>query len=260
MCLIAWNWQPGQGLLLLANRDEFYARPTMALHHWPDAPVLAGKDLQAGGTWLGVGRGGRLAALTNVRDPRQFRADAPTRGALVADFLHGEMDAPSYLDDLARRAAAFNPFNLLLFNGESLLGFESQGARTVAFTAGVNGVSNARFNTPWPKLQRLTQALRQRGMPAVVEPRALLPLLTDAQTAVDAQLPDTGIPLETERALSAAFIRMPGYGTRACSIVHIQGQQAHMWEQTFDENGAGELRSMAKTVSTMNDQTSTRSG
>ena len=260
MCLIAWNWQPDQGLLLLANRDEFYARPTKALHHWPDAPVLAGKDLQGGGTWLGVGRGGRLAALTNVRDPRQFRADAPTRGALVADFLHGEMDAPSYLDDLGPRAAAFNPFNLLLFDGESLLGFESQGARTVAFMAGVNGVSNARFNTPWPKLQRLTQALHQRGMPAVVEPRALLPLLTDAQTAVDAQLPDTGIPLETERALSAAFIRMPGYGTRACSIVRIQGQQAHMWEQTFDENGAGGLRSMAKTVFPMNDQTSTRSG
>jgi len=260
MCLIAWNWQPGQGLLLLANRDEFYDRPTRALHHWPDAPVLAGKDLQGGGTWLGIGRGGRLAALTNVRDLRQFRADAPTRGALVADFLHGEMDAPSYLDYLAPRAAAFNPFILLLFDGESLLGFESQGARRLVFAAGVNGVSNARFNTPWPKLQRLKRALHQRGMPAVVEPRDLLPLLSDAQTAVDAQLPDTGVPLETERALSAAFIRIPGYGTRASSIVHIQGQRAHMWEQTFDENGAGELRSMVKTVSTMNDQTSTPSG
>jgi hypothetical protein len=91
-------------------------------------------------------------------------------------------------------------------------------------------------------LQRLTQALGQRGIPPVVEPHALLPLLTDAQTASDAQLPDTGVPLETERALSAAFIRMPGYGTRACSIVHIQGQQAHIWEQEFDEKGTGQLR------------------
>ena len=247
MCLIAWNWQPGQGLLLLANRDEFYVRPTQPLHRWPDAPVLAGKDLQGGGTWLGLGRGGRLAALTNVRDPRQFRADAPTRGALVADFLRGDVSARSYLEVVAPQVAAFNPFILLLFDGESLLGFESQGAQTRVFAAGVNGVSNARFNTPWPKLQRLTQALGQHGIPPVVEPQALLPLLTDAQTASDAQLPDTGVPLETERALSAAFIRMPGYGTRACSIVHIQGQQTHIWEQEFDENGAGELRFLANT-------------
>ncbi len=258
MCLIAWNWQPGQGLLLLANRDELYARPTMALHHWPDAPVLAGKDMQGGGTWLGVGRGGRLAALTNVRDPRQFRPDAPTRGALVADFLRGDMRAQTYLDEVGAQASAFNPFNLLLFDGENLLGFESQGERVLAFAPGVNGVSNARFNTPWPKLQRLTQALHQRGMPAAVEPRAWLPLLTDAQIASDARLPDTGVPRETERALSAAFIRMPGYGTRACSIVHIQDQQARIWEQEFDANGAVELRSMAKTVSNMNDIASNR--
>jgi len=247
MCLIAWNWQPGQGLLLLANRDEFYARPTQSLHRWPDAPVLAGKDLQGGGTWLGLGQGGRMAALTNVRDPRQFRADAPTRGALVVDFLRSDMRAQTYLDRVGLKAGAFNPFNLLLFDGESLLGFESQGAHTLEFGAGVNGVSNARFNSPWPKLQRLTQALGQRNMPAAVEPQALLPLLTDAHTASDAQLPDTGVPLETERALSAAFIRMPGYGTRACSIVHIAGQQAHIWEQEFDEKGAGALRFMANT-------------
>ena len=247
MCLIAWNWQPGQGLLLLANRDEFYARSTQPLHRWPDAPVLAGRDLQGGGTWLGLGRDGRLAALTNVRDPHQFRADAPTRGALVADFLRGDVSALSYLDRVSPQAAAFNPFNLLLFDGESLLGFESQGAQTRVFAAGVNGVSNARFNTPWPKLQRLTQALHEQSMPAVVDPNALMPLLTDAQTASDAQLPDTGVPLETERALSAAFIRMPEYGTRASSIVHIQGQQPHFWEQEFDENGAGALRFMANT-------------
>ena len=260
MCLIAWNWQPGQGLLLLANRDEFYARPTQPLHRWPDAPVLAGKDLQGGGTWLGLGPGGRLAALTNVRDPRQFRADAPTRGALVADFLRGDMRARAYLDRVGPKAGAFNPFNLLLFDGESLLGFESQGAHTLEFGAGVNGVSNARFNSPWPKLQRLKQALGQRGIPAAVEPQALLPLLTDAHTASDAQLPDTGVPLETERALSAAFIRMPGYGTRASSIVHIEGQRAHMWEQGFDEDGAGELRFLANPVPHLNDQTSARQG
>lgn len=247
MCLIAWNWQPDKGLLLLANRDEFYARPTLPLHRWPDASVLAGKDLQGGGTWLGLGRGGRLAALTNVRDPGQFRADAPSRGALVADFLRGDMSGSEYLQQVRPQAMAFNPFNLLLFDGECLLGFESQGARTVSLPAGVNAVSNARFNTPWPKLQRLTQALRQRGMPDVVQPQDLLPLLTDAQTASDAQLPYTGVPLETERALSAAFIRTPDYGTRACSIVRVQGHQARFWEQGFDAAGAGSLLCMANT-------------
>ena len=247
MCLIAWNWQPGKGLLLLANRDEFYARPTLPLHRWPDGAVLAGKDLQGGGTWLGLGRGGRLAALTNVRDPRQFRADAPTRGSLVADFLHGEMSGPEYLEQLAPQAPAFNPFNLLLFDGECLLGFESQGARKVPISAGVNAVSNARFNTPWPKLQRLTQALRQRGMPDAVRPQDWLPLLTDTRTAEDTELPDTGVPLATERALSATFIRTPDYGTRACSIVHMRGPQLDFWEQEFGADGAGHLRFMANT-------------
>lgn len=245
MCLIAWNWQPGKGLLLLANRDEFYARPTLPLHRWPDADLLAGKDLQGGGTWLGLGRGGRLAALTNVRDPRQFRADAPTRGTLVVDFLRGAMSGPAYLAQLAPHAPAFNPFNLLLFDGERLLGFESQGARTITLSAGVNAVSNARFNTPWPKLQRLAQALRQHGMPDVVQPQDMLPLLTDTQTASDAHLPDTGVALATERALSATFIRMPEYGTRASSIVHMQGQRASFWEQGFDASGAGSLHFMA---------------
>ncbi len=242
MCLIAWNWQPGKGLLLLANRDEFYARPTLPLHRWADGDLLAGKDLQGGGTWLGLGRGGRLAALTNVRDPRQFRADAPTRGTLVADFLRGEMSGPAYLAQLVPQAPAFNPFNLLLFDGERLLGFESQGARTIPLSAGVNAVSNARFNTPWPKLQRLTHALRQRGVPDVVQPQDVLPLLTDTQTASDAQLPDTGVPLATERALSATFIRTPDYGTRACSIVHMRGQQTEFWEQEFGADGVGTLR------------------
>lgn len=245
MCLIAWNWQPGKALLLLANRDEFYARPTLPLHRWADGDLLAGKDLQGGGTWLGLGRGGRLAALTNVRDPRQFRADAPTRGTLVVDFLRGAMSGPAYLAQLAPQAPAFNPFNLLLFDGERLLGFESQGARTIPLSAGVNAVSNARFNTPWPKLQRLTKALRQRGLPDVVRHQDLLPLLADTRIASDAELPDTGVPLAMERALSATFIRTPDYGTRACSIVHIRAGQSHFWEQGFDAAGAGSVLFMA---------------
>ena len=112
MCLIAWDWQPDteMPLLLIANRDEFYARPTQALHAWEDAPIVAGKDLQAGGTWLGISNPKRLAALTNVRDLRTHRPDAPSRGALVSGFLCGQQSAPDYLAQVAKDAAQFNPF------------------------------------------------------------------------------------------------------------------------------------------------------
>ena len=123
MCLIAWNWQPAAStrLLLLSNRDEFYARPASPLHWWGGEHVLAGKDLQAGGTWLGISRSGRLAALTNYRDPASNKADAPSRGELVADFLQSDQQAIDYLTQLADHSHRYNPFNLLVCDGQQLL-------------------------------------------------------------------------------------------------------------------------------------------
>ncbi|PIY30278.1 MAG: hypothetical protein COZ09_00550, partial [Comamonadaceae bacterium CG_4_10_14_3_um_filter_60_42] len=154
MCLIAWNWQPASRhpLLLIANRDEYYARPTLPLHWWHDAPILAGRDLQAGGTWLGISRTGRLAALTNHRDPASVRVDAPSRGALVSAFLQTELSASDYLTELASRAADYNPFNLLVFDGTRLMGLESRHAKVITMQPGIGAVSNADFLTPWPKL------------------------------------------------------------------------------------------------------------
>jgi hypothetical protein len=179
MCLIAWNWQPDRStpLLLLANRDEFYARPALPLHWWGPSPngteVLAGKDLQGGGTWLGVSRSGRLAALTNYRSTQPLRTDTPSRGELVAAFLHGDQDAPTYLEQLAQHCGDYNPFNLLVFDGHQLMGLESRNARVLRKPAGVGGVSNADFQTPWP-LTRLKAACRARRpckpMPAVCCP------------------------------------------------------------------------------------------
>jgi uncharacterized protein with NRDE domain len=242
MCLIAWNWQPDSELplLLIGNRDEFYARPTAPLQWWEDANVLAGRDLQAGGAWLGVDRRGRLAALTNHRDPANARSDTPSRGSLVADFLRGDANAPGYIDQLASRAAEYNPFNLLLFDGQRLLGFESRSARTHALAPGVGAVSNADFNTPWPKLCRLTQgldaALRQQASPDDV---SLLTLLADRTVPADAELPRTGIALEMERALSMAFIAAPGYGTRANTIVRMGKNSVSMLERTHSAAGPG---------------------
>ena len=239
MCLIAWNWQPhsDQPLLLIANRDEYFSRPALALHWWEQTPVLAGKDLQAGGTWLGVSRNGRLAALTNFRAAVRDAEVRPSRGALVADFLQGKMDAGSYLEAIARKAADYNPFNLLVFDGKQLLGLESRHAHIVHIQPGISAVSNADFDTPWPKLvglkQGLSQHLQQRRL-AVPE---LLPLLQDATLATDAELPHTGVPLEWERRLSAIKVLSPEYGTRASSIVALGRTGLQFFEQSYDAHG-----------------------
>lgn len=239
MCLIAWNWQPESDtpLLLLGNRDEFYARPTQALHWWEGETVLAGKDLEAGGTWLGVGPGGRLAALTNFRLPAIDPSPKPSRGALATRFLQSDMDARRYLDALATQAEQYNPFNLLLWDGQALLGLESRSKRVVTLTPGIGAVSNADFDTPWPKLQRLKAGLRQRCTDARTEVHDLLPLLQDPQLAEDHALPHTGVSIELERMLSATFVASSAYGTRASSIVVLKRQQSFFFEQSYDEQG-----------------------
>ncbi len=239
MCLIAWNWQPNSTspLLLIGNRDEFYARPTQALHWWND-DFLAGKDLQDGGTWLGVTRQGKLAVLTNYRAPTQQRNNAPSRGQLVANFLLNPHSVESYLEHLCAVGHHYNPFNLLLFDGVSLKGFESRHARVIDIAPGVGGVSNADFNTPWPKLADLTASLQLSVQQGVDDDAHLLALLGNAKPASDAQLPQTGIALERERALSSCFIKTPDYGTRASSVVRMGGSEVRFTEQSFDAQGA----------------------
>ena len=239
MCLIAWNWQPADpaSLVVVANRDEFYARPARAMQWWGDTGVLAGQDLQAGGTWLGMHRNGRFAALTNYRDPYNYRADAPSRGSLVSDFLKSDVSVSDYLAALAPRAGQYNPFNLLLRDGPVLMGFESRLARGFVVSPGVGAVSNADFNTPWPKLVRLKSALQKRCDDNLKTPETLFDLLGRTETAADDDLPRTGVPLGLERALSAAFIRTPDYGTRASTVVHISCQQIAVWERRIDAGG-----------------------
>ena len=240
MCLIAWNWQPDSAnpLLLMGNRDEFYARPAQALHHWPDASILAGRDVQAGGTWLGVERNGRLAALTNYRSPVLARQHAPSRGELVTDFLNSLLDAASYLEALQSQATAYNPFNLLVYDGLSLLGLESREANIVVLQPGIGAVSNADFNTPWPKLTQLTSSLANSLEHNATEDTELWPLLQSRAQALDNLLPQTGVPLELERALSATFIATPSYGTRASSLVRMSKDGVRFSEQSFGVNGA----------------------
>ena len=182
-----------------------------------------------------------MAALTNVRNVGKQRDSAPSRGALVSGFLHSDLSGNAYLQSIMPDCDRFNPFNLLLFDGQSLLGFESQGGRIVDMQAGISAVSNAGFDTPWPKLLALKSGLhhwvREQTAPQPPGSDALFALLEQDQPAPDAQLPDTGIPLERERALSCAFIRSSDYGTRASSLVMLRRNSARFVERSFDVQG-----------------------
>lgn len=224
MCLIAfaWNAHPRWRLVLAGNRDEFHARPSAPLARWADAPIIGGRDLQAGGTWLGVTDSARCCVVTNVRDPRDPQLGA-SRGLLASDYLGGAVPATVHAQELLQTAARYRPFNLLTFDADAAFYLGNRprpGAQVV--TPGVHGLSNADFNTPWPKTRVLMQQLREwiaagRG----VDFTALFDALADETLAEDAQLPDTGVGLARERMLSAAFIRGEHYGTRASTVVAI---------------------------------------
>ncbi|WP_454841640.1 NRDE family protein [Pseudomonas hormoni] len=238
MCLIVFAWRPGhaQPLIVAANRDEFYARPSLPLAQWPEAPqVHAGRDLEAGGTWLGVGANGRFAALTNIRDPHQPPA-RKSRGELVAQFLNGEMPIDDYLADVVRRSLEYAGFNLLIGNANELWHYNAQGTEAVMLQPGVYGLSNAGLDTPWPKLLKARAALET--VLDNPQPEALLALLSDAQVAPFAELPDTGVGLATETLLSSVFIASQSYGTRASTalIVHADGTR-HLVERSFGPYG-----------------------
>ncbi|CAM5401878.1 NRDE family protein [Rhodanobacter lindaniclasticus] len=224
MCLIAFAWQvhPRWRLLLAGNRDEFHARPSAALARWDDAPLIAGRDLQAGGSWLGVSDAGRCAVVTNVRDPRDPQQGA-SRGLLIRDYLTGAEDATAHAARLLRVAADYRPFNLLTFDAQAAFHLGNRPApQAQAVMPGVHGLSNADFNTPWPKTRALMQRL-QRWIDddGAADFTALFDALADETTAPDEQLPDTGVGIELERRLSSAFIRGADYGTRASTVVAI---------------------------------------
>jgi uncharacterized protein with NRDE domain len=235
MCLIAFHWDPGGPvpLVLAANRDEFYARPTASLAWWEGGRLLAGRDLQAGGTWLGLAPDGRFAALTNHRDPALTRPDRASRGQLPVRFLEGGRPAAAFLDALRSEAADFNPFNLLLFDGRDLLGYESRRDRIVLLQPGIHAVSNGPFDAPWPKVEALKAGLAAHG----ADDEALLGLLADARPYPDDRLPQTGVPLDLERALSPAFIRMATYGTRASTLLRLGRDAVSILEQRFTFDG-----------------------
>lgn len=238
MCLLALAYRvhPRYRLIVAANRDEFYQRPTAALHRWEEQPgVLAGRDLQAGGTWLGVSESGRFAAITNYRDPAR-RVDGPSRGALVGDFLQGNQPAADYLAGLAARGGDYNGYNLLVLDDSGLWYHSNHGPAPRALVPGVYGLSNALLDSPWPKVVRLRDGLA-RHLASGAEPKesALMGLLTDHWQPPAESLPDTGVPPDWERLLASAFIQGENYGTRSSTLVWLDDMGARVRETSWPE-------------------------
>ena len=248
MCLIsiAWRAHPRYRLVLLANRDEEFGRPTAAAAFWSERPdILGGRDLRAGGTWLGVAADGRFGALTSFRRPADKRDGAPSRGELVSGYLTGG-DAPAeYVRAVASRSAEYNGFNLLVGDGDSLLSFSNRGNGVEPVEPGVHGLSNHLLDTPWPKVQRAKRRLADLvGRTFGIEEG--FQLLDDTERAARPELPDTGMGIEAEERLSA--IRLPaegGYGTR-CSTVLLLGEDGSI---EFAERTWGEDQAAKGTVS-----------
>lgn len=237
MCLIVVGWRvhADYPLVIAANRDEFHARPSAAAGFWPGEPdILGGRDLEAGGTWLGATRSGHFAAVTNVREPSQ-PSGRRSRGALTAEFLRSASSPADYaanlvLDDYAG-------FNLLLADNDSLLYLSNRDAEPRPLAPGIYGVSNHRLDTPWPKLLKTRQHFAA-ALGHLPDPDACFELLADRAIEPDESLPATGVPLPWERLLSAVFVQSADYGTRASSVL-LRGKDGSitMFEKNFNSDG-----------------------
>lgn len=256
MCLIllAYRAVPGVPLIVAANRDEHFDRPALPAARWEDHPdIWAGRDLSGGGTWLGVSRRGRFAALTNFRDPETHRADAPTRGGLVKNFLVGQMSARRYVVSIAREAVPYNGFCLLVWDGHALFFYSNRGPAPREVEPGVHGLPNQLLNTPWPKVRRGCAGLRKLTQsPFCVEEH--LALLNDTTPAPDHELPQRGRALERERQSSAVRIVNPLYGTRCSTVLRIADEgRIDFAERTFLPAGTigGDVRFQINMISTV---------
>ncbi len=241
MCLIVIAWRAHTEIpsLVAANRDEYHARPTAAAHWWTDrTDILAGRDLVAGGTWIGITRSGRFAAVTNYRDPAAGRPDAPSRGSLVRSFLESSASVADGLATLRKVGADYNGFSLLFSDGERLGVYENVRGEGRELGPGVFGLSNHLLDTPWPKVtiakSQLLDALRDG-----VDTQSVLAFLRDETPAPDEQLPRTGVDLQTERLLSSVFIRSADYGTRSSTLISIdRSRRVRFDEWSWDGAGA----------------------
>ncbi|HYK72038.1 MAG TPA: NRDE family protein [Pseudoneobacillus sp.] len=241
MCLIlfAYRVHPTYPLIVAANRDEFFERPTRSVHYWEDYPhILAGRDLKQMGTWMGITTSGKFAALTNFRDPKEKTEGKRSRGELVANFLIEKSDSSDYMKKVADTRNLYPGYNLLVGDTNELYYYSNIENNMQLLEPGVYGVSNHLLNTDWPKVKRGREELTQivsRSEEEMVE--QLFTLLQHADTAPEHLLPKTGVSIEWERILSPIFIQSDGYGTRSSTVLLATDKEIFYKERVYNENG-----------------------
>lgn len=247
MCLIAfaYNVHPEHPLILISNRDEFYDRPAQKVHFWNkegETKILAGKDLEGGGTWFGVGENGKWGAVTNHRNIESIKEDAPTRGDLIPKFLKSTDSAENYLSQLKKDAANYNGFNLLLGDENGVYHYSNISDVITKIQPGVHGVSNALLNTPWPKLELAKNELKDKLQTNNIDQESLFSILKNEKKAEVHELPETGLTEELELAISSIFIDIKNYGTR-CSTLLFVSQNGNMKfvERTYNSENNSNL-------------------
>ncbi|MGH8371995.1 MAG: NRDE family protein [Gammaproteobacteria bacterium] len=240
MCLLvfAWKAHPDFPLVFAGNRDELHARPAAAAGFWEDAPqILAGRDLQAGGTWLGVTTNARFAVVTNYRDGLNPSSGRRSRGELTSGFLHGEMTPEAYAIQVQTQRDSYAGFSLLVGDRDTLWYVSNRGADAQTVTPGIHGLSNHLLDTPWPKVTRSTGRLQLLSESDHLTSEALLRLLSDRTPAELSALPDTGIGPDLERAVSSPFVVNPRYGTRCSTLVLLGDDNIRLTERRFNPAG-----------------------
>jgi len=237
MCIlfVAVNQHKDYPLIIAANRDEFFNRETSESHIWdPEHGIIAGKDLQAGGTWMGINKHGYVASLTNIRDPKRVSANVVTRGELVSHYL--QYPESGYRQTLSTNKSHYNGYNLLFGKWNNLSVYNNHLDQLQHLVDGYYGLSNASLNSPWPKINKGVSKLQdycQSGHS--INPEVLFTLLLDTSPAADEDLPKTGIPIDWERRLSSIFILGDEYGTRSSTVLKVDKQQNVQWyERTYD--------------------------
>ncbi|MEP0354767.1 NRDE family protein [Paraglaciecola sp.] len=237
MCIlfVAINQHKDYPLIIAANRDEYFARETAESHYWkPKHNILAGKDLLAGGTWMGINKQGYLASLTNIRDPNKVSLDAISRGELVSNYLHQPVDR--YGQQLTNSRANYNGYNLLFGKWDNLTVYNNHSNELQPLTEGYYGLSNADLNSPWPKINKGVAALEAYCKDGHdIHSNILFELLLDTSKAPDEELPKTGVSIEWERYVSSIFIQGNEYGTRSSTVLKVDKEDNVFWhEKTYD--------------------------
>lgn len=244
MCTIIFSWKNHKDydLVLASNRDEFYNRPTAPAHFWDaDKSIFAGRDLTARGTWIGINKNKRFAALTNYRDLDKINPKAPSRGQLASDFISGSISPEKYLTQLKNENKKYNPFNLLVGDQNELWYYNNINNTIQALKPGLYGLSNGLLDDPWPKVIDGKKSFKKILNDPILNSSEMLSVLENKQTASDDTLPATGVPYETEKALSALFITInDNYGTRSSTVILSKNDQTTYLEKTHSHTGQDE--------------------